>query len=467
MAGFSDQQYAGQFRDLITRIARRVVREERPDVKIGKVYSYDKTTQYAKILFAGETIDNLVKVRAALNMQPTQTMEIQFPTLGYDAPGDIVRVAGKPGSYYITDFYSGVPGLTGPPREGVHGNPDFELWSLQGKTSGQSTYFPSEWTPFWQDDSTINEQSTDRVSGAYSVKITRAAGASGNAARLHSSTVFAVTPGDTVSFEIYMKASDVAGYVGVAMISSDTVTGAEFFSGNPVTQVNEKNINLSTDWRKYNVAYVVPNGHYYARFSLWPTTLNNSLTISYWFDDSGSAVTTPATGQQAVSGEIKMWPGVTAPSGYLLCNGAIFNNTDYPALAAILGTTFGGVAGTSFAVPDFRGRLPLGSSSTVALNSNEGVAEASRNLSHTHTATIVDHIHFSGTYVANDTSLTQATNTTTGGTANRLTSPVSHGHGIGGKSGVVENNPSFNTGNQPNTGTNSIPYLGINFIIKT
>ena len=43
-----------------------------------------------------------------------------------------------------------------------------------------------------------------------------------------------------------------------------------------------------------------------------------------------------------------------APAGYLYCDGAIYANALYPLLAASLGTTYGGVALTSFAVPDMR-----------------------------------------------------------------------------------------------------------------
>jgi len=107
--GFGDQRYAQQFRDLITTIARRVVQEERPDLRLGKVYSFDPSTNSAMILFPGETVDNLVKVRVAKNMQPTRTMNSNFSTQGYDAEGDIVRIAGKPGSLFILDYFSGAP----------------------------------------------------------------------------------------------------------------------------------------------------------------------------------------------------------------------------------------------------------------------------------------------------------------------------------------------------------------------
>ena len=109
MTGMGDQKVAVKVRDQMERISRRVIREERPEPRLGKVYRYDPITQFVWVLFAGETVSNLVKVRAALNMMPSIAMETSFATEGYEAQGDIVRVAGKPGAYYIADFYSGVP----------------------------------------------------------------------------------------------------------------------------------------------------------------------------------------------------------------------------------------------------------------------------------------------------------------------------------------------------------------------
>jgi len=44
----------------------------------------------------------------------------------------------------------------------------------------------------------------------------------------------------------------------------------------------------------------------------------------------------------------------TPPAGYLFCDGTVYPNGSFPALAALMGTTYGGTAGVSFAVPDMR-----------------------------------------------------------------------------------------------------------------
>lgn len=54
-----------------------------------------------------------------------------------------------------------------------------------------------------------------------------------------------------------------------------------------------------------------------------------------------------------LSGMIMPYGGTTAPTGWLLCNGATLSTTTYPALFAVIGHTYGG-SGNSFAVPDMR-----------------------------------------------------------------------------------------------------------------
>ena len=104
-----EYRFAQEFRDIIRQIVRKVIRDEVPSLKMGKVYSVDSVRQLAWILFPNETIDNLVKVHCAADKIPTKTMDSDFAELGYDAPGDLVRVWGKPGSLFILDYYSGVP----------------------------------------------------------------------------------------------------------------------------------------------------------------------------------------------------------------------------------------------------------------------------------------------------------------------------------------------------------------------
>lgn len=74
------------------------------------------------------------------------------------------------------------------------------------------------------------------------------------------------------------------------------------------------------------------------------------------------AVQLPASGQIIPPGTIWMYAGSSAPSGWLLCDGSNVSRSTFSDLFAVIGTDFGntGGAGTTFNVPDFRGRMPVG-----------------------------------------------------------------------------------------------------------
>lgn len=66
-------------------------------------------------------------------------------------------------------------------------------------------------------------------------------------------------------------------------------------------------------------------------------------------------------------GTIVMYAGANAPAGWLICNGAAVSRTTYADLAAVIGITYGsGNGSTTFNIPDFRGRVPVGFDSTQA-----------------------------------------------------------------------------------------------------
>jgi len=68
-----------------------------------------------------------------------------------------------------------------------------------------------------------------------------------------------------------------------------------------------------------------------------------------------------AAGAASVSGEIKMYAGSSAPTGWLLCDGSTVSQTTYAALFAVVGANaFGTDAGGNFDLPDFRGRTAIG-----------------------------------------------------------------------------------------------------------
>ncbi|WP_347986746.1 tail fiber protein [Methylomonas sp. AM2-LC] len=67
-------------------------------------------------------------------------------------------------------------------------------------------------------------------------------------------------------------------------------------------------------------------------------------------------------------GEIRIFSGNFAPVGWFLCDGTILPISQYTALFAIIGTTYGGNGVSNFALPDLRGRFPIGQGSGPGLS---------------------------------------------------------------------------------------------------
>ncbi len=59
-------------------------------------------------------------------------------------------------------------------------------------------------------------------------------------------------------------------------------------------------------------------------------------------------------------GEIRLVPFNFAPRGWAICAGQLLPINQNQALFALLGTTYGGDGRTTFALPDLRGRIPIG-----------------------------------------------------------------------------------------------------------
>lgn len=65
-------------------------------------------------------------------------------------------------------------------------------------------------------------------------------------------------------------------------------------------------------------------------------------------------------GSGAMTGEMKIWAGATAPDGWMLLQGQTLLIADHPALYAVIGTQYGGNGTTNFMLPDLRGRVIVG-----------------------------------------------------------------------------------------------------------
>lgn len=89
-------------------------------------------------------------------------------------------------------------------------------------------------------------------------------------------------------------------------------------------------------------------------------------------------------------GEIRAFAFDRIPNGWLPCDGRELTVQQNVALYALLGKRYGGNGTTTFALPDLRGRTPLGWSATLPLAQKdglEGVALTTDQVpSHTHAA---------------------------------------------------------------------------------
>lgn len=95
----------------------------------------------------------------------------------------------------------------------------------------------------------------------------------------------------------------------------------------------------------------------------------------------GSSGSGEQGGSGVPTGSITSFLGTTAPDGWLLMNGTLYQIADYPNLANFIeeqfGTKnhFGGDGETTFAVPNLSGRFVLGVSETHAFGETGGEEE--------------------------------------------------------------------------------------------
>ncbi len=97
--------------------------------------------------------------------------------------------------------------------------------------------------------------------------------------------------------------------------------------------------------------------------------VNGSLKITDGTQAAGKILTSNAAGLASwqtnaatvPAGMVNAFAGSTAPSGYLICDGAAINRTTYARLFAVIGTTYGnGNGSTTFNLPDLRGEFVRG-----------------------------------------------------------------------------------------------------------
>lgn len=157
------------------------------------------------------------------------------------------------------------------------------------------------------------------------------------------------------------------------------------------------------------------------------------------------------------SGMIMEFGGSTSPSGWLTCDGSAVSRSTYAALFAAIGTAYGtGDGSTTFNLPDFRGRVPVGKNASDTDFQNLGQTGGQKDVK-AHTHTFKWRVNFprgTGGLSTNDL----------GGDAILVSDNMPGGDTTTGYdwSGGANGNNSTGTGT-----TNMNPYQIVNFIIKT
>jgi microcystin-dependent protein len=197
------------------------------------------------------------------------------------------------------------------------------------------------------------------------------------------------------------------------------------------------------------------------------------------------------------TGGLMLWPTASPPANWLICNGAAVSRATYATLFAVVSTTFGaGDGSTTFNLPNYTDRVPIGAGSAYAVNAQGGSATTTLTTTelpaHTHSAsssssssssfsgaagttgsTNIDHNHneswsapdFGGPITAARLNATGVQRVTGGMNSNQ-----NHVHTFTPAGSVSTSTSTSTTIGSTGSGaafTNLPPYLGIYFIIKT
>ena len=202
-----------------------------------------------------------------------------------------------------------------------------------------------------------------------------------------------------------------------------------------------------------------------------------ATTTSSILKGDGAGATTPAVAgtdfvtvaQLAVvtlpSGVIMQTAASTAPSGWLTCDGSAISRTVYAALFTAIGTVWGaGDGSTTFNLPSFVDRTPIGAGTIASLGAYGGSKDATL-VSHNHGVNDPNHNHG-----VNDPShshvvqlgAVQASGTAPGGGFGPYNTTYNNQATQSAATGVSIQNAGSSA-----TNANLPPYSGVNFIIKT
>jgi microcystin-dependent protein len=225
-------------------------------------------------------------------------------------------------------------------------------------------------------------------------------------------------------------------------------------------------------------------------------------TSAQWVEVLSSAV--PNVSEIMPAGTVTQTARITAPTGWLLCEGQAVSRTTFARLFDAIGTTYGtGDGSTTFTLPNLRGRVPVGRDTTQTefdvLGETSGAKtvtlDATQIPAHNHTGTTSSdgaHTHtFSGTTSTNGNhnhtqrftlngaagsnmgAMAQSGSAQVPGTVSQqvVTDAGNHEHTYSGTTSGASTNHThtFTTANNTGGGqahNNLQPYIVLNYMIK-
>ncbi|EAZ82674.1 phage tail protein [Algoriphagus machipongonensis] len=164
--------------------------------------------------------------------------------------------------------------------------------------------------------------------------------------------------------------------------------------------------------------------------------------------------------------QIVMFGGNFAPRGWAFCDGQLLAISQNTALFSILGTTYGGDGRTTFALPDLRGRAPIGEGQGPGLSVYR---LGQRGGQETHTLNTTEMPNHNHSLIASSDAGTSPTPTGNYIATHKVT--IERGNTVDGESfnsggnlGQMNGNSIGNNGG--NLAHNNMqPYLAVNYII--
>lgn len=163
-------------------------------------------------------------------------------------------------------------------------------------------------------------------------------------------------------------------------------------------------------------------------------------------------------------GEIVMFAGTFAPRNWAFCQGQLLSIAQNTALFSILGTTYGGNGQTTFALPDLRGRCPIGAGQGPGLP-NVNLGEMAGTPTHTLISSEMPaHSHpISGNTSGLANSASPSGNSIGIGVVPSTNTPVNIYNSAAPNAPLNGQSVGLSGGSQPHN--NMQPYLGMNYII--